>query len=40
MKTFTVMNSLRHEAITKKCSKDTRVMSACFKQKIRRNRRF
>jgi len=34
MNTFTLMNSLRNEAITKKRSKDTRGTSACFKQSL------
>jgi len=29
-----VMNSFRNEEITKKCSKNTRETSACFKQKL------
>jgi len=34
MKTFLVMNSLRNEAITKKCSKNTRGTSVDFKQSL------
>ena len=34
MNTFLVMDSLHNEAITKKCSKNTRETSACFKQKL------
>jgi len=37
MKTFLMMISFRHEAITKKRSKDIRGTSACFKQKLREN---
>jgi len=40
MNSFTLMNSLRYEAITKKRSKDIRGTSACFKRKIKEKSTF
>jgi len=37
MKSFTLMNSLRNEVITKKRSKDTRETSANFQRMVREN---